>query len=74
MAFFGIKDIKIEAVSCAVPDNLVPVQSFEPVFGAEACEKFTESTGIREMYKALPLRIFLRRQRRIAVKSAPLFL
>ena len=54
MAFFEIKDIKIEAVSCAVPDNLVPVQSFEPVFGAEACKKFTESTGIREMYKALP--------------------
>ncbi len=37
-----------------MPDNLVPVQSFEPVFGAEACKKFTESTGIREMYKALP--------------------
>ncbi len=54
MAFFEIKDIKIEAVSCAVPDNLVLVQSFEPVFGAEACKKFTESTGIREMYKALP--------------------
>ena len=38
MAFFEIKDIKIEAVSCAVPDNLVPVQSFEPVFGAAGGE------------------------------------
>lgn len=54
MSYFEINDIKIEAVSCAVPDNRVTVQSFESVFGMEACKKFTESTGIQEMYKALP--------------------
>lgn len=54
MAYFKIDGIKIEAVSCAVPDHRVAVESFESVFGGEACRKFSESTGIYEMYKALP--------------------
>ena len=32
----------------------MPVESFIPVFGEEIPAKFTEGTGIRSMYKALP--------------------
>ena len=54
MAFLYSDGIGIAGIACAVPDNEVPVESFIPVFGEEIPAKFTEGTGIRSMYKALP--------------------
>lgn len=54
MSFFKSKGIGIGGIACAVPDNLVTVESFNPVFGEEATTKFTAGTGIKAMYKALP--------------------
>ena len=54
MSLFINKGIRIACVSCAVPHNMVTVKSFSSVFGEEAVEKFTNSTGIASMYKALP--------------------
>jgi len=54
MSFFKSNGICISGISCAVPDNLVTVDSFIPVFGEEVTSKFTAGTGIRSMYKALP--------------------
>ena len=54
MAFFYSNGISIEAMACAVPDNLVTVDSFVSVFGEEIPAKFSAGTGIKAMYKALP--------------------
>ena len=54
MSLFKSKGIGIAGVACAVPQNLVTVDSFIPVFGEEITAKFTAGTGIRSMYKALP--------------------
>lgn len=54
MAFFQNKGIEIAGVACAVPDNYVTVDSFKSVFNEEITKKFTEGTGIKGMYKALP--------------------
>lgn len=54
MSFFKNEGIGIAGIACAVPDNHVTVESFNPVFGQEATEKFTTATGIHAMYKALP--------------------
>lgn len=54
MTFFLSEGVSIAAIRSAVPDNLVSVQDFEDVFGREAVEKFSKSTGIYQMYKALP--------------------
>lgn len=54
MSLFKSEGIGIAGISCAVPDNLVTVDSFIPVFGEEVTSKFTAGTGIRSMYKALP--------------------
>ena len=44
----------IAGLACAVPDNCVRVADFAERFGAETTAKFTQGTGIAEMYKALP--------------------
>ncbi len=54
MAYFHSKGIGIAAISCAVPDNRVTVESFSSVFGEEIPTKFSSGTGIKAMYKALP--------------------
>ena len=54
MSLFKSEGIGIAGISCAVPKNLVTVDSFIPVFGTEITNKFTAGTGIRSMYKALP--------------------
>ena len=54
MSLFQSEGIGVAGISCAVPKNLVTVDSFIPVFGEEITAKFTAGTGIRSMYKALP--------------------
>lgn len=54
MAFYYSKGIEIAGIACSVPDNYVTVDSFKAVFGEEIPLKFSTSTGIKGMYKALP--------------------
>ena len=54
MPYFHSSGIGIAGMACAVPDNYVTVESFVPVFGEEVTSKFTNATGIKAMYKALP--------------------
>lgn len=54
MPMFKVKDVAIEAITCAVPKNKVKVDSFSERFGENVTSKFTESTGISQMFKALP--------------------
>ena len=54
MAFLYSNGIRIAGIACAVPDNEVTVSSFSSVFGEEIPRKFSEGTGIKAMYKALP--------------------
>ncbi|MBQ9664118.1 MAG: ketoacyl-ACP synthase III [Oscillospiraceae bacterium] len=54
MAFFLNHGIKIAGIATAVPDNPVPVESFTDRFGEEAVKRFSEGTGIRSIYNALP--------------------
>lgn len=54
MAVFQTKGIEIAGVSCAVPDNFIPAESFTERFGEEAVARFTEGTGIHSIYNALP--------------------
>ena len=54
MAFLFSDGIAIAGIASAVPDNEVTVESFQSVFGEEIPAKFTASTGIKAMYKALP--------------------
>lgn len=54
MSVFKSEGIGIAGIACAVPKNRVTVDSFIPVFGEEITAKFTNGTGIKEMYKALP--------------------
>lgn len=53
MPFFQFKNIKIAGVATAVPTTTVRATDFAEQFGAENCQKFTESTGIREFRKTL---------------------
>ena len=54
MSLFRSEGIGVAGISCAVPKNLVTVESFISVFGEEITTKFTAGTGIHSMYKALP--------------------
>lgn len=54
MAYLYSQGIRIAGIACAVPDNRVTVESFSSVFGDEVPAKFSDGTGIRAMYKALP--------------------
>lgn len=48
MPFFKFNNIKISAISAAVPTETVTVDSFAERFGEEYVAKFSESTGVRE--------------------------
>ena len=54
MSFYKSKGIKIAGMTCVVPQNRVTVESFSCVFGEEIPAKFSDGTGIKAMYKALP--------------------
>lgn len=54
MALFKTSGVEIEGITCVVPDNLIPVESFTDRFGAEAVRRFSEGTGIKAIYNALP--------------------
>lgn len=54
MTLFKNKDVVIEAIACAVPDNKVTIDSLSKVFGTNVTSRFTESTGIVETYRVLP--------------------
>jgi 3-oxoacyl-[acyl-carrier-protein] synthase-3 len=51
MPFFKFQNIKISAISAAVPKNVVKVSSFAEQFGEEYVSKFMESTGVKEFRK-----------------------
>ncbi len=54
MSFFQSSGIGIAGMVCAVPDNHVTVESFTDRFDEETVRKFSQGTGIKAMYKALP--------------------
>lgn len=54
MAFFATKGIKIAGMVTAVPDNMIPMDSFVERFGDDAVKRFIEGTGIHSIYNALP--------------------
>lgn len=54
MAVFECVGVRIAGISTAVPDNCVSVESYTPIFGKEATEKFSNVTGIHSVHKALP--------------------
>jgi len=51
MPYFKFKNIKISAVSAAVPTTVVKADDFAAQFGAEKIAKFKEITGIHEFRK-----------------------
>lgn len=51
MAFFKFKNIKISAVSSAVPTEIIRGGQFADSFGEEAVRKFQEGTGVKEFHK-----------------------
>ena len=51
MPFFSFNNIKITAVSSAVPTTVVDVDSFKDSFGDEFVEKFKQTTGIKQYRK-----------------------
>lgn len=51
MPFFRFKNIKISAISSAVPTEIVKVDSFKDRFGDESVDKFKAMTGICEFRK-----------------------
>lgn len=53
MPFFKFENIKITAVSAAVPSQIVKVDDFAEQFGKEYVDKFKESTGIYQFRKSL---------------------
>lgn len=48
MPFFSYSGIRITGIAAAVPTECVPVESFKNQYGAEAVDKFTAMTGIKE--------------------------
>jgi 3-oxoacyl-[acyl-carrier-protein] synthase-3 len=48
MAVFNFKNIKIRAISCVIPKNIVKTESYMDIFGKEEVSKFIEMTGISE--------------------------
>ena len=51
MPYFKFKNIKISAVSTAVPTQIITVDSFAEQFGEDYVQKFQESTGIHQFHK-----------------------
>lgn len=53
MPFFKFENIKISAMSAAVPRNKVDIDSFSNLFGNEKVQKFQNSTGIYSLRKTV---------------------
>ena len=51
MAYFQFHNIRIAAMNAAVPSQLVTVDSFADIFGADKVARFKESTGIKQFRK-----------------------
>lgn len=51
MPYFKFNNIKISAVSTAVPTQVIKVDSFAEKFGEDYVQKFQESTGIHQFHK-----------------------
>jgi len=47
-------NIKIGAISVAVPTKVKPVSEFNELFGEEVVSKFSEMTGVRSFHRAIP--------------------
>jgi len=52
MPYFNFHNIRISAVSSAVPTNVVSVDDFANRFGKDYVEKFKTSTGIKQYHKS----------------------
>lgn len=53
MPYFQFKNIKISAITAAVPSKIVRGEDFYQTFGEEYVRKFQESTGVREVRKTI---------------------
>lgn len=51
MPYFKFHNIRIDAISAAVPKQTIQVESFSDQFGIEKVTKFIESTGIKQFRK-----------------------
>ncbi|KAF0195907.1 MAG: Beta-ketoacyl-acyl-carrier-protein synthase III [Bacteroidetes bacterium] len=54
MIFSAFQNIQITGMSVAVPEKQIPVESFNEVFGEEAVTGFSEMTGVKALYRAVP--------------------
>lgn len=52
MPYFKFNNIKISAVSTAVPTEVVTAESYAKQFGEDYVQKFQDSTGIRQIHRA----------------------
>lgn len=52
MSFFRFNNIRISAISTAIPSQIVSVDSFAERFGTEKVIRFKESTGIQQFRKS----------------------
>lgn len=50
----SIQNIKITAVSVALPTGKIPVTDYESAFGKETVKKFIETTGVKTVSRAIP--------------------
>ncbi len=51
MPFFSYRDIAITAMTTAVPKQRITAESYKPLYGEEAVDRFVEMTGIREFHR-----------------------
>ncbi len=49
MAFFNFRNITISAIASAVPSNKLTIESFAERFGEDYIQRFSSSTGIRQV-------------------------
>lgn len=54
MLLSTFNNIRIAGMSVAVPTRQIPVESFNETFGEEAVSKFSEMTGVKSFYRAIP--------------------
>lgn len=53
MANFLFSKIRVAGVSCVVPKNNVPTESYKPLFGDEEVDKFIRMTGVVSTHRTL---------------------
>ncbi len=54
MILSAFQNMQITGMSVAVPEKQIPVESFNQVFGEEAVSGFSEMTGVKALYRAVP--------------------